>query len=98
MIGLSRAQGWPVRRTRTAIEVFVLLAGWLMGGTIGVGTVIFALTIGPAVQAGLHLFGALPPISPRLRGSGAIVGESGPIAGDSGAIAGEGPGISEGRA
>jgi uncharacterized protein len=84
MIGLSRWRGWPVRRTRTAIEVFVLLAGWLMGGTIGVGTVIFALSIGPAVQAGLHAFGALPPVTPK--GS------------ESGAIAGEAPGIEEGRA
>jgi uncharacterized membrane protein YczE len=50
MLGLSRKTGWSVRRTRTALEVFVLLIGWALGGTVGIGTVISALTIGPAIQ------------------------------------------------
>ena len=50
MLGLSRRTGWSVRRTRTALEVLVLFVGWLLGGAVGVGTVIFALTIGPAIQ------------------------------------------------
>ena len=50
MLGLSKKTGWSVRRTRTALEVFVLIVGWLLGGAVGIGTVIFALTIGPAIQ------------------------------------------------
>jgi len=49
MTGLA-ARGWQVRIARTAIEVAALGLGVLLGGTIGVGTAIFALTIGPLVQ------------------------------------------------
>lgn len=48
MTGLAR-RGWPVGRVRTGIELVVLALGWLLGGTVGVGTVLFALTVGPAV-------------------------------------------------
>lgn len=51
MTGLHRRTGWPIRRVRTAIELAVLAAGWLLGGTVGVGTVLYALAIGPLVQA-----------------------------------------------
>lgn len=50
MLGLSRKTGWSVRLTRTALEVGVLIAGWLLGGAVGVGTVVIALTIGPVIQ------------------------------------------------
>lgn len=50
MLGLSRKTGCSVRFTRTALEVFVLIVGWILGGAVGIGTVIFALTIGPAIQ------------------------------------------------
>jgi uncharacterized membrane protein YczE len=40
-----------VRLVRTGIEVTVLSTGWLLGGTIGVGTVLYALAIGPLTQA-----------------------------------------------
>jgi len=50
MLGLSRKTGWSVRLTRTALEVAVLVAGWLLGGAVGVGTVVIALTIGPVIQ------------------------------------------------
>lgn len=50
MLGLSRKTGWSVRRTRTALEVLVLFVGWILGGAIGIGTVIFALAIGPGIQ------------------------------------------------
>ncbi len=49
MIGLA-ARGVPIRVARTAIEVSVLVAGVLLGGSVGIGTVVFALTIGPLVQ------------------------------------------------
>jgi uncharacterized membrane protein YczE len=49
MTGLA-ARGHSVRVVRTAIELTVLAAGWLLGGTVGVGTALFALTIGPLVH------------------------------------------------
>lgn len=57
MIGISQLSGWRVGPVRTGIEVIVLIVGWLMGGTVGIGTLIFAATIGPATQWGLRLFG-----------------------------------------
>jgi uncharacterized protein len=57
MIGLSQRFDVRVGRLRTGCELFVLLCGWLMGGTVGIGTVIFAVTIGPAMQWGLQVFG-----------------------------------------
>jgi uncharacterized membrane protein YczE len=50
MTGLVRRTGRSVRLVRTSIEVGVLAAGWLLGGTVGVGTVLFALAIGPVVH------------------------------------------------
>jgi uncharacterized membrane protein YczE len=44
---------------RLSIEIVVLSIGWLLGGTIGVGTVLFALLIGPSVGYGLRLVGWL---------------------------------------
>jgi uncharacterized protein len=60
MMALTLRTGWSVRRIRTLIEVVVLALGWLMGGTIGIGTIIVTLTIGHSVQWGLRLFGAAP--------------------------------------
>jgi hypothetical protein len=56
MTGLARRTGWPVRVCRTGIEVLVLGAGWLLGGSVGVGTVLYALAIGPLVQLLLPRF------------------------------------------
>ena len=56
MTGLHRRTGWSIARGRTAIEVSVLVAGFLMGGTIGLGTIVFAFGIGPIVQASLRVF------------------------------------------
>lgn len=50
MTGLARRTGWSIRTVRTAIEVTVLAAGVLLGGTVGVGTVVFALGVGPVTQ------------------------------------------------
>lgn len=50
MTGLA-ARGHSVRRARTVVEVTALAAGWALGGTVGVGTLAFALAIGPLVQA-----------------------------------------------
>jgi len=53
MTGASHRFGWSIRRARTAIELTVLVIGWLLGGTVGLGTVVFALAIGPLVQLAL---------------------------------------------
>lgn len=54
MTGLA-AKGLPLRVVRTGIEVTVLVVGWLLGGTVGIGTVLFAVTIGPLVHITLPL-------------------------------------------
>lgn len=48
MTGLA-ARGMAISRARTAVEISVLLVGWILGGTVGVGTLAFALSIGPIV-------------------------------------------------
>ncbi|MGX7679342.1 membrane protein YczE [Jatrophihabitans sp. DSM 45814] len=58
MTGWSQKLGTSIRLTRTAIELSVLAVGWLLGGTVGVGTVLFAVAIGPIAQMFLRLFGA----------------------------------------
>lgn len=50
MTGLSRRTGWSIRRVRTLIEISVLVIGVLLGGTAGLGTVVFALGVGPITQ------------------------------------------------
>jgi uncharacterized membrane protein YczE len=50
MTGFARRTGGSLRLVRTLIELTVLVAGWLMGGQVGVGTVAYALAIGPLVQ------------------------------------------------
>jgi uncharacterized membrane protein YczE len=60
MMALTLRTGWSVRRIRTLIEMSVLVLGWLMGGTVGIGTIIVTLTIGHSVQWGLRLFDAVP--------------------------------------
>lgn len=65
MTGLVRRTGGSVRVVRTAIEVAVVAVGWLLGGTLGLVTVAYALLIGPLV----HLL--LPPLSVALPGQDA---------------------------
>ncbi|HEU5469756.1 MAG TPA: hypothetical protein VFV67_03830 [Actinophytocola sp.] len=55
MTGIHARTGASVRLVRTAIEVIVLATGWLLGGTVGPGTVLYALSIGPLTQAFLPL-------------------------------------------
>ena len=55
MTGLVRRTGGSVRVVRTGIEVAVVVIGWLLGGNLGLGTVLFALAIGPVVHASLPL-------------------------------------------
>ncbi|TQM15885.1 YczE/YyaS/YitT family protein [Pseudonocardia kunmingensis] len=55
MTGFAARTGRSVRLVRTVIEVVVLSTGWLLGGTVGVGTVLYAVAIGPLTQAFLPL-------------------------------------------
>lgn len=49
MTALAR-RGWPIAAVRTGIELTALAGGWLLGGTVGVGTILFAFGIGPLIQ------------------------------------------------
>lgn len=55
MTGLHHRTGRSVRLVRTSLEVTVVVVGWLLGGVAGVGTIVYALLIGPVVQAFLPL-------------------------------------------
>ncbi|ADG79927.1 Integral membrane protein OS=Tsukamurella paurometabola (strain ATCC 8368 / DSM / CCUG 35730/ CIP 100753 / JCM 10117 / KCTC 9821 / NBRC 16120 / NCIMB 702349/ NCTC 13040) OX=521096 GN=Tpau_3343 PE=4 SV=1 [Tsukamurella paurometabola] len=50
MTGLVRKTGWSVRVVRTSMEVTVVAIGFLLGGTLGVGTVLYAVGVGPLIQ------------------------------------------------
>jgi len=60
MTGLHRRTGLSVRVVRAGLELAALVAGFALGGTVGVGTVAFALAIGPAVQALLRVLSDRP--------------------------------------
>ncbi len=55
MTGLA-ARGHSIRVVRTGLEVTVLATGWLLGGTVGVGTLVYALAIGPLAHVFIPLF------------------------------------------
>ncbi|ANP53825.1 putative membrane protein YczE [Streptomyces griseochromogenes] len=58
MTGLHRRTGRSVRLIRTAVEVTVVVTGFALGGTVGVGTLLYALSIGPLAQFFLRAFAA----------------------------------------
>ena len=55
MTGLQKKTGFSIALIRGAIEIIVVSCGWLLGGTVGFGTLLYALGIGPAVAFGLNL-------------------------------------------
>jgi len=57
MTGLQRISGLPIAWVRLSIEVTVVFLGWLLGGTVGVGTLLFAFGIGWSVSLGLYVVG-----------------------------------------
>ncbi len=68
MTGLRSRFGMPIWAARASVELTVLILGWLLGGTVGLGTVLFAATIGPLVHVTLPLFDtALASGRARLR-------------------------------
>jgi hypothetical protein len=54
MTGVQRITRKPIALVRSTIEVIVVFFGWKLGGTVGLGTIIFALGIGPAVAVGIY--------------------------------------------
>ena len=60
MTGIVARTGWPVKWVRTSIELAVIAVGWLLGGSVGLGTVLYAVTIGPLVHVFLPLFTIRP--------------------------------------
>jgi uncharacterized membrane protein YczE len=56
MTGLNRVTGLSIRLVRTAIELTVVATGFVLGGTVGVGTLLYALSIGPLAQLFLRVF------------------------------------------
>ncbi|MFD4578066.1 YitT family protein [Streptomyces sp. NPDC058417] len=60
MTGLHRRTGRSIRLMRTAVEVTVVVTGFLLGGTVGVGTVLYAVSIGPLAQLFLRVFAVAP--------------------------------------
>ncbi len=73
MVGIAN-RGHSIRVVRTGIEILVLAIGWLLGGTVGVGTVLYALTIGPIAHVTIPAFSRgpvlrePPPARDRRRG------------------------------
>jgi len=61
MTGLA-ARGHSIRVVRTALELTVLVSGWLLGGTVGIGTVVYALAIGPLAHIFIPLFHVREPL------------------------------------
>lgn len=66
-VALVARTGRSVRVVRTALEMSVLVTGFLLGGTVGIGTVLYALGIGPLVQFFLTKIPDIPDVSPRAR-------------------------------
>ncbi|GGQ36196.1 membrane protein [Streptomyces mutabilis] len=62
MTGLNRHTGLSVRLVRTAVEITVVVTGFALGGTVGVGTILYAVSIGPLAQVFLRVF-AVPAAS-----------------------------------
>ena len=60
MLAIKRTTGVSIRVARAIIEVTVVAIGWLLGGPAGVGTVVYALLVGPAIQWGFKLFNVQP--------------------------------------
>ena len=59
MVGLQKKTNMPIAAVRAFLEITVVAIGWYLGGTVGVGTLLFAFGIGPAVALGLYLTGKI---------------------------------------
>ena len=68
MLAIKRITGISIRAARAIIEVTVVTIGWLLGGPAGIGTVVYAVLVGPAVQLGFKVFNVQPhkPVEPEI--------------------------------
>ncbi|SOE10566.1 Uncharacterized membrane protein YczE [Streptomyces sp. 2323.1] len=78
MTGASTATGRSLRLVRTLVELTVLAVGWLLGGTVGVGTVLYALAVGPLTQFFLPWFVYRSGTGSGVRASEGADAEAGP--------------------
>jgi uncharacterized membrane protein YczE len=69
MTGLNSRLGWPIWIARASVELTVLVIGWLLGGNVGLGTLAFALLIGPLCHVTIPLFALRRKPAPALTGS-----------------------------
>ena len=60
MLAIKRTTGISIRAARAIIEVTVVTIGWLLGGPAGIGTLVYALLVGPSVQWGFKFFNVQP--------------------------------------
>ena len=60
MLAIKRTTGVSIRVARGIIEVTVVTIGWLLGGPVGIGTLVYALLVGPSVQLGFKIFNVQP--------------------------------------
>ena len=61
MTGLTHLTNLPISLVRSTIEILVVVSGWMLGGTVGVGTVLFAFLVGPSISAGCIMLHHLVP-------------------------------------
>ena len=68
MLAIKRITGISIRAARAIIEITVIVIGWLLGGPAGIGTLIYAVLVGPAVQWGFKIFKVQPhkPVEPEV--------------------------------
>ena len=59
MVGLQKLTNFPIAAVRATLEISVVSVGWYLGGTVGIGTILFAFGIGPCVALGLFLVNKL---------------------------------------
>ena len=59
MTGCQRLTGLAIARVRVLLEIIIITLGWSLGGSVGIGTIIFALGIGPSVSIGLYCIAAI---------------------------------------
>ncbi len=65
MTGITRRTGFPLGLVRAVLEIGVLIVGWALGGTVGIGTLVFAFGIGPLVQFFLKRLQVIDVVEPR---------------------------------
>jgi len=59
MTGIQRKTNFPIAAVRAFLEISVVSIGWYLGGTVGIGTLLFAFGVGPAVALGLFIVGRI---------------------------------------